>query len=397
MRTLTPNEVVILLILLRLGLYGFGTYQDKYMPVKYTDIDYLVFSDAARYVYNGLSPYMRATYRYTPLLAWFLVPNVYFADFGKLLFVACDVMTGYLLLRVLQKQYPRTRTTALASIWLLNPMVAQISTRGSLESLLTAVIMLSIYHVMVTRSHAIAGAWLGLAAHLKLYPVIYVPSILLYLGGPSIRQSINPHTVRFSVGFAASVAALTLMMHYQYGQEFWTHSLLYHVVRVDHRHNFSVYNLALYYKSAIPASGAGGGGMLAATLAFVPQFAISVLAIPLLCAKRDLLCALFLQTFLFVTFNKVITSQYFVWFLVLLPAYLARLDLAGQCWRRGTLIFAVWAATQSVWLYFAYRLEFLGQNTFDHGLIYASCLFFLGNCWALGQFIVHSEPQRPRT
>lgn len=45
------------------------------------------------------------------------------------------------------------------------------------------------------------------------------------------------------------------------------------------------------------------------SLAFIPQLLLSVVAIPLALAKKDLASAMMAQTFAFVTFNKVCTSQ----------------------------------------------------------------------------------------
>ena len=69
--------------------------------------------------------------------------------------------------------------------------------------------------------------------------------------------------------------------------------------------------MVLYYKSALLED---SNGFDIEKVAFVPQLLLSAVIIPLIFAKEDLISSLFIQTFVFVAFNKVITSQYFIWF-----------------------------------------------------------------------------------
>lgn len=170
--------------LLRLVLLVYGRWQDANSPLKYTDIDYLVFTDAARYVAHGRSPYDRATYRYTPLVAWLLLPTTWgglWFEFGKVLFAAGDIATGWLILHILRGRGLQTeRALKFASFWLLNPMVANISTRGSSEGLL-AVLVVALLWATLSRRIILAGALLGFGVHLKIYPFIYAASIFWWL------------------------------------------------------------------------------------------------------------------------------------------------------------------------------------------------------------------------
>lgn len=180
-----PRIVFAAAVALRAVLIVYGLLQDAYSPVKYTDIDYYVFTDAARYLSRGQSPYQRDTYRYTPVLAWLLLPTTWggwWFSSGKVLFALGDIVAGWLTILILRGHYGMSteRATRLACIWLLNPMVATISTRGSSEGLL-GVIVLALLWAVLERRIFLASILLGFGVHFKIYPFIYATSIIWWL------------------------------------------------------------------------------------------------------------------------------------------------------------------------------------------------------------------------
>lgn len=388
--------------LLRVGMLLYGLWQDANSPLKYTDIDYLVFTDAARFTFSSPfssstsssssspSPYERETYRYTPLLAWLLypttLPGAFCFSLGKVLFAAADLLAGYLVLRVLRRhaRMPLPRACAFASIWLLNPMVAAISTRGSSEGLL-GVLVTALLWAVLERRVVLSGLLLGLGVHFKIYPFIYAPAMIWWMddehmgtatattptastepglphgkpekakGGvtsgtqdrPSTPTSTSSTLVGRLIAFAtparilltlislATFAGLNIAMYAIYGWPFITHTFLHHVTRIDHRHNFSPYNVLLYLTSSSSSSfsfsfssstsstfpSSPPNNLHASSpsptpwtariesVAFLPQLLLSTVLIPLVGAKKDLPTTMMAQTFAFVAFNKVCTSQ----------------------------------------------------------------------------------------
>jgi phosphatidylinositol glycan class M len=324
----SPPIVFSLAALMRAGLLLYGLYQDNHSAMKYTDIDYMVFTDASRFIAEGQSPYQRDTYRYTPLLAWFLIPTTWqpswlWFSFGKVLFAIADLVTGWLLLLVLRTEYPAMSEKSrlrYASIWLLNPMVATISTRGSSEGLL-GVMVIALVWAVLNRHTILAGFLLGFGVHFKIYPFIYAPSIIWFFApkNSSNNRSISLFNQIFNFITLdrikiTAVSLLTFLgfnawMYTLYGHDFLQHTYLHHLTRIDHRHNFSPYNTLLYLSAATDDPLHPSQGIKFESVAFLPQLFLSAFAIPLALAKRSLPGAMLAQTFAFVTFNKVCTSQ----------------------------------------------------------------------------------------
>ncbi|KKA29851.1 hypothetical protein TD95_000441 [Thielaviopsis punctulata] len=410
---LRPLPLFLSVTLLRAVLLLYGLWQDAHSPVKYTDIDYLVFTDASRFTAHpsSRSPYARETYRYTPLLAWLLLPTASpaFFSFGKLLFAAADLLAGWFLVQVLHLRNVRgPRALAYASIWLLNPMVATISTRGSSEGLL-GVLTAGLLWAVLRRKVAVAALVLGFAVHFKIYPFIYAPAIVWWMDADNMGRKSGAaaaHTlaqkilafvtidrVKLAVLSFGTFMGLNLAMYsLSYGYPFVLHTYLHHVTRLDHRHNFSVYNVLLYLSSAFP----GSSSFKIESLAFLPQLLLSGILIPLVVAKRDLATSMMAQTFAFVTFNKVCTSQYFLWYMIFLPVCLPTSSLIARP-RLGVTALVLWVVGQAAWLQQGFQLEFMGESTFVPGLWTASVAFFLINCWILGIMIIDGATAEPPT
>lgn len=353
----SPHLVIAMLV--RCLLLVYGNYHDSHNSVPYTDIDYHVVTDAARYVSEGQSPFERPTYRYTPLLAWLLLPNIYLhPSWGKIIFCMLDCIAGYLIYSIVRLKQSKETSILSSLFWLYNPLLIAISTRGSSESVMAFLVLLVIYFHRIGEV-ILTGLSLGFAIHFKLYPIIY--SVPLYISleerTPDFTWSwFRPTVARLKLTLAtlAAFVALSSAAYHLYGYEYLNESFLYHVSRVDTRHNFSVFFYLLYLTVDQPIPGLS-------IVTFAPQMILVAIYGCAYGDKKHVIVAMFAQTFAFVTFNKVVTSQYFIWYLVFLPLLANSLNLSLK---KSLVLITLWILAQAAWLLPAYLLEFHSSNVF---------------------------------
>jgi len=346
-------------------------YFERINNVPLTDVDYFVFTDAAGMVSRGLSPYLRHTYRYTPYLAWILQPAVAYPLFGKIIFILVDWAAACIILAKFGK--------VPATIYLFNPLTIGIAARGNAEALIVFICLLS----LVTVNHwYVSGPLLALAVHLKTYPAPWALTIWLYHAAKvgNFKKWRIPWSLEGTLLGLSSLltfSALTLSAYSLYGDEFAEHAHLHHLTRQDTRHNFSIWFLSFYLHD---------GRSIYAGCCFISQVVLFIVIS--FKYAQDVYFASFLHAFVFVSFNKVITSQYFIWYISLLPCVLPRLQsISPAC---ALFYIVIWFAGQAVWLLPAYYLEHVGLNTFLP-LHLGAVLHFITNICCISTLIRHYQ------
>ena len=348
---------------LRFALVAVAALVDAYKPLglRYTDVDYDVLKDGARYMAQGGSPFQRATYRYSPIVAWPLLLDIKTGlPLAKLLFCVMDVLLGDAMGHLASQ---RGASSHVRLLWLFNPISIVLCTRGSWDAVSVYLVLQAL---LSKRSPVKAGLLLGFATHLRLYPVIYAASFLYNFGFESRRRRPFARALAFCVAFASGLLAPTLYAYKACGDVYVEEALRYHLKRADHRHSFSVFWLPIYLSRALRDES------LTLLLKLAPFAAHLLLqAASLIALKHDMEQCALAQTLLFVAANKVCTAQYFCWWL---PLLLVVVD----DWRLILKPLRNWVLSCGLWLGVAYGLEFVGLPV--HMLLWGcSLLFFRAN------------------
>lgn len=164
-------------------------------------------------------------------------------------------------------------------------------------------------------SYIIYGIWV----HLRVYPIILLPLLLMheyYTYGSSIKTLLK-QTVQIGLIGGGVFIILGVIFYLKYGYDFLENTYLYHLFRKDNRHSFSPYFYEIYLNYDNVSS------FSKSLVRNVPFLYILISLSLRLMRTYSLFYLHFLATFAFVTFNSVITLQYYMWIigsmLLLLP------------------------------------------------------------------------------
>jgi len=373
-------------------------------------------------------------------MAYIMIPNLTLhKNYGKYLLSFVDILVVIILEKIILLSIRKETNNKIKTnnkdsgsesesyfyhvnyIYLFNPITINICTRGSSDCLITFFVVLTIY--LIKQKYILLSALTyGLAIHLKIYPVIYILTIFIYIATEDINLSniitkdkiqnkkdnntsifnINyiyifllntiKHYLKLLFGSCKAISFVIIsigiwvgffaIFYFIYGNLFAFEYFLYHVQRKDHRHNYSLYFYLIYitYNSVI--------SKILAFISFLPQ-ALLILITSLKMFSNLEFCIL-IQTMIFVAFNKVITAQYFIWYISLLPLIAHKNELFSTKKVYGFILFIVWLFFELIWNYFSHSIEVLGNNKFYEINLINIC-FFIINCWIIKELIKYQK------
>jgi len=120
-------------------------------------------------------------------------------------------------------------------------------------------------------------------------------------------------------------------------------------------------------------------------LTFVPQWGLIIMAGFLF--YYDIFFATFIQTMVFVIFNKVVTAQYYLWYVTLSPLVYVSSDLNRRPFL-SIFIIVIYIIGQIPFGYYGYKFEYMSEHTLAD-IQNWNYIWFAINCYILIEFINH--------
>ena len=221
----------------------------------------------------------------------------------------------------------------------------------------------------------------GLWVHFRVYPIILLPILLIHEYKLSKQQSNTSFLIKFikiSIFSGTPFILLLLYFYRLYGYPFLHQTYLYHLTRLDNRHSFSPIFYEIYLNM-------NSQSFLRSMAQFCVIFAIS----RKIYNKISFYYAHFLITYAFVSFNKVITMQYYMWIFGSLLLVLPESTLTTNSHRRYQKIFSYvmqFLLGILLWVWSSIKLEKEGENQFN--LMWFICIGKLfSDYWAVSGFM----------
>jgi len=110
---------------------------------------------------------------------------------------------------------------------------------------MVALMVVGVLSLLINRSTYRAAMLFGFVVHFKIYPIIYALPIYFWIDHNK-GSFFTPRRVKFTLVSAATCLGIIGFFYLQFGYKMLFETYLYHFIRKDNRHNFSVYFYYFY-------------------------------------------------------------------------------------------------------------------------------------------------------